>query len=65
MVRDFFNLIYSNTYVLGSGSIMNVAQSPNGRLLVTCATDHTAKLWSIVSYMKDVEAVQNELKVGV
>jgi WD40 repeat protein len=42
---------------------MSVTVSPNGRFLVTTSTDHTAKLWTVVSYMKDVESVQNELKV--
>ncbi|KAJ3410356.1 hypothetical protein HDV05_003859 [Chytridiales sp. JEL 0842] len=45
-----------------SGSIMSTSVSPNGRFLVTTSTDHTAKLWSIVSYMKDVESIQNELR---
>ncbi|KAJ3331974.1 hypothetical protein HDU76_001648 [Blyttiomyces sp. JEL0837] len=45
-----------------SGCIMAIAVSPNERLLISAATDHTAKLWSITSYMKDIEAVQLELR---
>ena len=48
---------------LKKGSIMAISISPNGRFLVSAASDHTAKLWSIVSYMKEIENVQNELRV--
>ncbi|KAI9364468.1 hypothetical protein DFJ73DRAFT_419615 [Zopfochytrium polystomum] len=61
--RDEFSLVgWFGLDKHHSGSIMAVAVSDNGRLLVSAATDHTAKLWSIVSYMKDVDSVQNELR---
>ncbi|KAJ3025956.1 UNVERIFIED_CONTAM: Target of rapamycin complex subunit lst8 [Siphonaria sp. JEL0065] len=44
-----------------SGAIMAVAISPNGRFMASAATDHTTKLWSVVSYMKDVDVVQADL----
>ncbi|KAJ3209277.1 hypothetical protein HDU67_006292 [Dinochytrium kinnereticum] len=43
-----------------SGSIMSLCVSPNGRFLATGATDHTTKLWAVVSYLKDVEGVLAE-----
>ncbi|KAI9344003.1 WD40-repeat-containing domain protein [Obelidium mucronatum] len=45
-----------------SGAIMALAISPNGRYMASAATDHTTKLWSVVSYMKDVDIVQAELQ---
>ncbi|KAJ3101507.1 Transducin (beta)-like 3 [Phlyctochytrium planicorne] len=42
---------------LVEGSIMSMRISPNGRFLATGATDHTTKLWTIVSYLKDVDKV--------
>ncbi|KAJ3090898.1 hypothetical protein HK100_007325, partial [Physocladia obscura] len=44
-----------------SGAIMAIAISPNGKYMATCATDHTTKLWSVVSFMKEVDGVQAEL----
>ncbi|KAJ3072138.1 Target of rapamycin complex subunit lst8 [Podochytrium sp. JEL0797] len=44
-----------------SGAILAIAISPNGRFLASASTDHTTKLWSVVSYMKDIDIVQAEL----
>ncbi|KAJ3289644.1 hypothetical protein HDU79_003880 [Rhizoclosmatium sp. JEL0117] len=41
---------------------MALAVSPNGRYMASAATDHTTKLWGVVSYMKDVDVVQAELR---
>ncbi|KAI8609392.1 WD40-repeat-containing domain protein [Chytriomyces sp. MP71] len=49
------------TICIPSGAIMAVAVSPNGKFLASAATDHTTKLWNVVSYNKDVEIVQAEL----
>ncbi|KAI9203334.1 WD40-repeat-containing domain protein [Polychytrium aggregatum] len=45
-----------------TGSILCVKVSPNFRLLASGATDHTCKLWSIVSYMRDTDEVEQELE---
>ncbi|KAJ3153099.1 hypothetical protein HDU89_000727 [Geranomyces variabilis] len=45
-----------------TGAILALQISPNNRLLATGATDHTCKLWSITSYAKDYESVQQEIR---
>ncbi|KAJ3191737.1 TOR complex subunit lst8 [Irineochytrium annulatum] len=47
-----------------SGAILSLCVSLNGRFLASGATDHTAKLWTVVSYLKNVDEVQNEQKAA-